>query len=340
MNINWQNFLTDKQATINDGIVQHFKPQDIEINYANNESIISDCSRLCFIEVTGDDANNFLQGQLSNDITHVDANHAQLSSYSNPKGRMFAIFTVFSFNDKLYLLTSADLKEPLLKRLRMFVMMAKVTFKDVSEQMVCFIAAGDKIKQLSDAPSESNAVVQHENYCVINNCAGLLYFGEAEALIKQWQTLNDNGFHPVGDQAGHLLSIKNALPAVYAASSETFIPQHTNLDNLDAINFKKGCYTGQEVIARLHYLAKQKRKMYLCSVTTKTAPQITDPLYKADEKSKQGSGNIVDVAPLGNNLYLFLAVLQIADLDKTLFINEVNGDLVTIEKQPYEVISK
>lgn len=333
MNNQWQKFLHDNNAQITDGIVQHFDDALAEIENANNHSVISDMSRNCYIEVTGDDTVSFLQGQLSNDISHVDDTHSQISSYSTPKGRMLGIFRIFRFDGKLYLLTSSDLKDNLLKRLRMFVMMAKITFTDVSDQMVCFIGAGGLLKQNAD----TNEVNQHKQYCTIRTQAGLVYFGTVEALTAQWQALTALGFKPVGDNAGHLLAIKNAIPAVYSQSVEAFIPQHTNLDNLDAINFKKGCYTGQEIIARLHYLGKQKRKMYLCSVTTKTAPKIKDALYKTDEKSKQGSGNIVDVAWLGKDDYLFLAVLQIASIDTDMFVNEVNGDKIKVEQQPYAV---
>jgi len=335
MNTNWKGFLASNNATINDGLVTAFKSDESDVNSALTQSIIADQSAQCYIEVSGEDATLFLQGQLSNDINLVDEAHTQLSSYSTPKGRMLAIFKIFSFQDKYYLLTSHALKESLIKRLRMFVMMSKVDIVDASDHFVSFSITGDKTTTLDAIPSKENSVIQNKNYCIINSHHQIQYFGLFESLSPIWTDLVNKGFIPVGQNAWHITTLKQGIPAIYPQSSEAFIPQHTNLDNIDAINFKKGCYTGQEVIARLHYLGKQKRKMYLCSVTSKNKPQINDALVAEAEKSKQGTGNIVDVASLGADKYLILAILNNESLESNIFLKGSDTSKIQIEAQPY-----
>ncbi len=339
MNNQWHDFLQTQGAVVDNDTVKSFADTEKEREAVLNQSIIADLSQLALIEVSGEDAASFLQGQFSNDIHLVTENQAQLSSYSTPKGRMLAIFRIFLFAGKYYLITTKEIKDALIKRLRMFVLMSKVVIEDTGNKLVFFGIHGDLCQQLDNIPKENHQVVQQQGYCIIRAENRLLYAGNVEALIPVWTNLVNQGFQPVAYPAWHITDIQQGIPAIYQNTSEMFIPQMLNLDILNGINFKKGCYTGQEVVARLHYLGKQKRKMYLASVETDSPPVPGDELFAENESSQQGTGNIVDVAQIAANQYLMLVMIQIEALEKKIHLNNPDGAILTIEQLPYPIQS-
>ena len=336
MNKQWHDFRQTQGALINNDQVSNFSDIEKEREAVLKQSVIADLSNQALIEVSGDDAQSFLQGQFSNDINLVTEQQAQLSSYSTPKGRMLAIFRIFMFEGNYYLITSQDIKDALIKRLRMFVLMSKVKIEDATDKLVMFGIHGDLCQQLENMPKANHQLIQQKDYCIIHAETRLLYIGYADALIPLWTKLVKQGFQPVAYQAWHITDIQQGIPAIYQSTSEMFIPQMLNLDILDGINFKKGCYTGQEVVARLHYLGKQKRKMYLASVESDIVPAPGDELFAENESSQQGTGNIVDIAQIASNQYLLLVMVQIEALDKQIHLKDPNGAILSIKQLPYQ----
>jgi folate-binding protein YgfZ len=161
-------------------------------------------------------------------------------------------------------------------------------------------------------------------------------FGDLDNCKKLWEAVNVNGA-PVGATAWSWLDIRAGIPSIGEETSEAFVPQMVNMQLINGVSFKKGCYTGQEIVARMQYLGKLKRRMYLAHIETDSVPAAGDNLYSPDSSSGQGSGNIVNaqVAPDGG--YDVLAVVEINSQKKgKVHLGSIKGPLLEFIHLPYE----
>ncbi len=218
----------------------------------------------------GKDAETFLQGQLSNDLRELTPDRAQLSSYSSPKGRVLAVFTLMRTLDNIWLETQNSLLETTLKRLRMFVLRSKLTLENADTRFAALGLAGPNacallaeiglpIPELDWACAEAAGIV-------VLRCPGVsarfTLHGDAVDLQATWERLGAQA-RPVGTQAWRLLDLLAGLPAIRPETADRHVAQMLNLDTLSGISFTKGCYPGQEIVARLHYLGNLKRRLFL-----------------------------------------------------------------------------
>ncbi len=277
---------------------------------------LADLSHIGLIRVSGEDMRDFLQGQLTNDITKVDATHSQLSAYCSPKGRMLASFRILERDGDLLLMIPGERLAATLQRLRMFVLRSRVTLEDVSDRLARIELAGDCAADLLpiDPPAEDNGVRTLDGYTVIRVPGDRPRFqviGEPEAMQALWEEARDSA-RPVSATAWALLDIRAGIPTVYEATVEAFVPQMANLQAVDGVSFTKGCYTGQEIVARMQYLGKLKRRMYRVQVDTDHPPAPGEGLFSPHSASGQGTGRIVSSAPSPEGGYEALAVIEIA----------------------------
>ena len=344
MNSEWQNFLEQQGATITEGEVRDYGDRAAELKQAAEGDSLCDLSHEALIRASGDDASSFLQGQLTNDVRNVSATRHQLSSYCNPKGRMLALFRLFMHDEAYNLQLPASLLAPTLKRLQMFVLMAKVQLEDAGDTLSRFALAGptaEKLlqKHLAAAPREEGEALSADGITVLR-IAGrqprFILHGPLTAMQSLWQSLRDDGAAPVGAEAGRLLDIHAGLPAVYPETSEAFVPQMVNLQLVGGVSFKKGCYTGQEVVARMQYLGKLKRRMYLAHVDSEQPPRPGDELTSPHSASGQGAGKVVSAAQAPQGGYDLLCVIEIAAADSgEVYLGEIGGAALTIDSLPY-----
>ena len=347
MNTDWNTFLQQAGAAIIDGGVEgrvrdFGQPLD-EFQALDSGNILADVSHIGLIAVQGADAATFLQGQLTNDIREVSATHSQISAYCSPKGRMLACMRIFMRNDIYYLSLPRDILDATLQRLRMFVLRAKVTLTDASDTLVYVGYAGEQAVTtlttiLGTVPANINDVIYINGLSVLR-LPGLSprfgIIGEVGAVQALWNTLHASA-RPVGAGAWDLLDIRAGIPIVYSATRDTFIPQMTNLDTLDGISFKKGCYTGQEIVARMHYLGTLKRRMFLAKIAMETPPQPGDALYVSGTENLQSIGNIVTAQPSPQGGYETLAVVEIKSADAgQIHLRDVTGPTLTFAPLPY-----
>jgi len=342
MSNNWINFLEQNGATFNSEREVTFKN-----THSSNDLFITDLSWLGTIAVTGNDSKTFLQGQLTNDINNITPSHYQLSGLCTPKGRLKALFSIFSNNENntLYLQLPYPLLEETLKRLKMFVMMSKVELSDVSDDLIKIGIYGDKaeqhLKEYGFTIPEQSGRVSHYNEMQLirlqDNNTRFECVGDNEAIQKLWTSLYSHAQCSNTEQ-WKLLDIAAGLPNIYSRSKELFIPQMLNLQVLDGINFKKGCYTGQEIVARMQYLGKLKRRMYRIQSQSKTLPLVGDKLYSEFIKSGQGTGNIVDAQYSASGGIDCLAVISNEAVEKEdVFLDEALQNKATIVDIPYSV---
>ncbi len=277
---------------------------------------LNDLSHFGLIRVEGDDAEQFLQGQLTNDMREVSDGHSNLAGWCSAKGRMLANFRCFRHDGAYYLQTPQENLPAVLKRLGMYVLMSKVTLSDASDELMRLGLTGDCAISLlqsrfPEIPEAANAVAQQSGGCLIRLPGETPRFellGPADALIAFWREAQDRAVR-LGEDFWALQEIRAGVPTIYAATSEAFVPQMTNMQLVDGVSFTKGCYTGQEVVARMQYLGKLKRRMYLAHVMSDTQPRPGDDLYSPGSTSGQGTGKVVDARP-ANGGYDLLAVIE------------------------------
>ncbi|MGA7799905.1 MAG: folate-binding protein YgfZ [Gammaproteobacteria bacterium] len=343
MKAEWKEFLENTGAELCDGEVATYGNPEQELSIALTGNVFADLSHQGLIAVHGADAQAFLQGQVSSDIRQVDDRHSQLSSYCSPKGRMLASFRVFQRGDTYYLRMPALLLDATLKRLRMFVLRAQVTLDDASNSFVQIGVTGPGAAEqlegfFGSAPGAVDEAVQAKDCTLIRVAGGhprFEVYGPLEAMRKLWETLNVRSA-PIGSTAWALLDIMAGIPVIYPATADAFVPQMANMQLVGALNFKKGCYPGQEVVARTQYLGKLKRRMYLGRVRSEQMPAPGDELFARGGGQEQNVGRIVDARPHPDGGYALLAVVQIASAEgDSLHYGALDGPAVELQPLPY-----
>ena len=287
MQAQWRDFLLDAGAEFIDERVASFGNPEREKRMSTQGGVLCDLSHLGLIAATGAEAGAFLQSQLTHDITQVDDRRSQLSAYLNPKGRMLALFRVFKRGDLYYLALPRELAEETLQRLRRFVLRAKVTLEDVSDALVHIgysdpHAEAELTAALGCVPAEVDQAIEQSELTVIR-VPGVQprfeVFGELEAVNRLWSALNVHAA-PVGAASWTLLEILAGVPSVFPETREAFIPQMCNLDLINGVSFTKGCYPGQEIVARTRYLGQVKRRMYRVHINTDAPLRPGTSLYR------------------------------------------------------------
>ncbi len=305
-----------------------------------NDNFLADLSTTGLISVTGEDAISFLQGQVTNDVNAISAAHSHYSGYCNPKGRLLALFFIFRHQDKLYLSLDAGLVPSIQKRLQMYIMRAKVTLTDEQANIACLGVAGDTAAQQLQTlyptiPTEDYAIIQHDDVTIIRMPTikpAFQIITNVENREAVFETLSQV-FTSTDKAAWQHLETLSGIPEIVEATQEAFVPQMINLDALGGINFKKGCYTGQEIVARTHYLGKVKRRTLLGKIkaSTEKTPVAGDPV---SDMAQQNVGQVVRTTPGRNGDYFVLFECRLDSLDTPI---QWERDTIAIQPMPYEL---
>ena len=222
------------------------------------------------LALEGEDAVSFIHGQLSNDIEHLGSSQARLAAYCNPQGRMLALFHAWKSSGKVWLTVPLDILPALQKRLQMYVLRAKVTLSDESGNMAILGIGGEKggealSKWFETLPSEPFGKTENE-FGVLVRVADAFGFPRYLLTIaeKRLQVESElSSTLSVCDESGWTMGdIKAGVPQITLPVQDRFIPQMVNLEQAGGLSFKKGCYPGQEVIARSQYKGTVKRRMF------------------------------------------------------------------------------
>ena len=341
----WQQFLqssSDKTVILNHQVVS-FGDQIQELQATANDTVICDLSHLGMLQLEGADTLTFLQGQVTNDIKLLTEHNAHYTGYCNPKGRLLALFLAFSHHDHVHLQLPKELVESIAKRLKMYVMRSKVSIEDVSTSIIKIGINGPNAAKLlqpffTEVPEQDYQLVSFENAALLKlpgTTARYEVFTNLENAMVFWNALKLHA-KPVGAACWEWLEIQAGIPEVTLSTQEEFVPQMLNLDALNAINYKKGCYTGQEIVARTHYLGKVKRRTQLghiaYSAPSESAPKTGDDIL---DNNKQVIGKIVRCAPSIEAGFDVLAECRLENLEQEgIFWNDI---ALTIKALPYEL---
>ena len=334
----WKNFLQSQGAVIENATVLHYGDPVAERMASVDGTIVADLSQLGVIAFHGDDTVPFLQGQLTNDLRGLNAESAQWNGYCSPKGRLLGNFLMWRQGADYCLQLSGDILPGLLKRLSMFVLRAKVQGRDASAETVRLVVAGKAaLASVNAAMGEVPASAMHS---VATAAGQVIRVGDDKFVLSiapehapaVWQTLCQSAT-PVGAPVWDWLRLNAGIPMIVTATQEQFVPQMVNLEVIGGVSFQKGCYPGQEIVARSQYLGKLKRRMFLAHVDAEAAPG--DNLYSADIEG-QATGMVVNAAPAPSGGFDVLAVAQVESANtQTLHLKAADGAALRLKPLPY-----
>lgn len=335
----WLQHLQQDGAVIENGNVSNFGNPAAELAATDTSDIVADLTHFALIRFSGEEAQKFLHGQLSNSVEKLAASQAQYTSYNSPKGRMIASMLLYRAGDDYLMLLPAALRESVQKRLTMFVMRAKVKVSDATGEFACLGVAGKqaalKLKTLLGvAPGDVMQASVNENVQVIKLSTERFLLLAKQPAQSLWDALK-SPFKPVGVEAWNLLDIRAGIAWITPATQEQFVAQMANYELIGGVDFKKGCYPGQEIVARTQYLGKLKRRMY--HVHVDGTLNAGDELFSKDFDG-QASGMVVNAAtsPLGT--CEALAVIQIdSAASQTIHAKSIDGAIVKMLALPYPI---
>jgi tRNA-modifying protein YgfZ len=311
MNTNWIEFLKTAGAVLEGSTICHFGNPAAERQAAASGSIVADLSYLGVLAFAGEDAQSFLQGQLTNDLRPLTRDQNQYSGYCNPKGRLLASFLVWGEQGNYFLQLPAALLPTIQKRLSMFILRAKVKAIDASDASIRLgvqgAAAAEVLRQWWPQLPGVHATA-HSRHGLLLGLPGDRYelLTDPALAPELWRALTQVA-QPAGAETWTWLEIMNGIPIILPATQEAFVPQMVNFDAIQAVNFKKGCYPGQEIVARSQYLGTLKRRMYHLQGDGQP-PAAGEDVYNAQD---QAVGTIVNAAPASAGGFDALAVLMI-----------------------------
>ncbi len=318
MTSDWKSFLESQGAVFANNRVQDFGHAPEERRAAAQGTVLADLSDIALIRARGADVQTFLNGQFSNDLKQLDTAHSQLAAWCSPKGRMLAIFRIARRGDDYLLQLPVALQTEMLKRLRMYVLRAKVTLDSMDEELRAIGLSGPAAEKI--LTTYAGLLPEGENSCTTQGDLTILrlpgiyprfeIIAPVPAARKLWEYLKTEATM-TGPGIWAWLDIMAGIPTVLPPTSEAFVPQMTNLELVGGVNFKKGCYPGQEIVARMQYLGKLKQRMYRAHVIADHVPQPGDAIY-APNFPGQSAGTVVDAQPSPDAGYDLLAVIQIS----------------------------
>lgn len=298
---------------------EFLRGQDVGATQADLEAardglVVADLSHWGLIGFSGEEAQTFLHGQITNDLRTLGPDKAVFAAYCSAKGRMLANFLVFKRGDDILLMLPEGLSETIRKRLTMFILRSKVKARDAGGEWVRLGLSGpDAEALLAEAigatPGPDIMAMAHTDaaFAVRLGPSRFDLFVAPEQARAVWQTLAAKA-RPVGAAAWDWLMVAAGIPAILPETQDQFVPQMANMVELGGVNFQKGCYPGQEIVARSQYLGTQKRRMYLAHVAVEAKPG--DPVY-SPTLAGQSAGQVVNAAAAPGGGSDLLAVLRI-----------------------------
>jgi folate-binding protein YgfZ len=311
MNELWKQELTARGARFDAGVVLDFGEPGAEreaLAAATTLHPIADG----LLWVQGRDARTFLNSQLTADVQSLPAARAQYAAYCTPKGRILATLLVISTDGGFLLQLAPELAEPIATRLRKYVLRSAVQLTDVSGELVLIGIGGPGARQLvagviEPPPSEVLGLRVHEGVTAVALEQGCFeVVAPTSRATAIWDALA-RGARPGGDSGWRWRRIQAGIPWVTAPTQEMFVPQMANLEQIGAISFTKGCYPGQEIVARAQYRGEVKRRLFRGH--TGGAASAGQPLF-AQADAAQPVGHVTNAAPAPDSQVALLAVVQ------------------------------
>jgi tRNA-modifying protein YgfZ len=290
----------------------------------------------------GPDAAAFLHGQFSTDVAGMAAGAAGWTSYNSPKGRMLATMLLWRADaDSFRAFVAADVAAPLAKRLAMFVLRAKVSVADLTGQGQTLGIAGpgaaDAVRAALGVVPAPGHGARAGDACAVAAPDGRYFVHAPEARARDIAAALAALADAIAPDAWHRLGIRAGVPAVTRATQDLFVPQSANWDLVGGVNFRKGCYPGQEIVARMQYLGRLKERLFAFHVAA-PPPSPATPVY-SPVFGEQACGTVVNAAssPEGGSDLLAVVQWAAATADDALHLGAPDGPPLAARALPYAV---
>jgi hypothetical protein len=302
-----------------------------------SSSAIISLSHLGLIACSGQDASKFLQGQFTCDVRTITASYSTMGCYCDQKGRILASFRIILSDEIYYLTLPTALIQSTLTELKKFALFSKVNLMDVSVDFRQIGLVGDLVesfllKKFGSVPKQENETIIVDDYIIVCLSKTQIRFLviSSNAQIKSLEDELQLFAATSNENAWNLLDIQHGLARIYPETIGTFTPHDLNFPNIGAVSFTKGCYRGQEIVARMQYLGKLKRHLSHAMVTTDSTPV---PGMKLLTSAQQNVGEVVMAAELEKNHYELLVVInETAEKSEKVFLDSLTAQLQFVGK--------
>ena len=277
------------------------------------------------IKITGKDAASFLQGQFSNDIQELDGKNYQISSYSTNQGKVLGIFIILKKGDDYIMLITTQIADKIIDKLNMYKLASDVNVA-LDDNMSIYSTINDV--KINAFDKNENFQIKHEdNFIILNNCHGQLLsyiyvtFEKDKGIKKVIENYQRSDFSII-----RLVDMLKGIHHLNSYTFEKFIPQNLNMSAEMGINFKKGCYIGQEIIARTHYLGKVKKNIAVIE---------TDNVFKNSDKINNQDNEVVgevidDIFSMNKKINLYMIMIREVNRSDSIYINGNQVQLIEI----------
>ena len=305
---------------------------------------VTQLDHLGVIRVTGADAASFLQGQLTNDVALLGMNESRLAAFCSAKGRMQASFIIYKrpsadtaqTTPDIYMVCSRDILTPTLKRLSMFVMRAKAKLTDVTAEFNIFGLTGNAITSI--APQAINTPAT-----AIFNTSIVIALHPALGQSRAWCITPVGDAAPAGEtlaaELWHWGEVHAGIATITLSIVEAFVPQMLNYESVGGVNFKKGCYPGQEVVARSQFRGTLKRRAYVVQIDAAEVQPLVGQEIFHDSDTEQPCGMVAQVATNPDGGYSAIVSMQVsASVGGKLTLGSASGASITLLPLPYPLL--
>jgi len=307
---------------------------------ARDGTIACDLSHNALLEIAGDDATAFLHGQFTNDVESLPVGAAQWNGWCSAKGRLLATFLLVRTETGYLMMLPATIAPGVAKRLGMFVLRSRVKIRDVSADLARIglagkVAASVAARHWGHTPDPMRSVESKGSRCVALDASRFVVLAPMADAQEALEVFSENVTR-AGAEAWEWTMIAAGVPTIVTETQEAFVPQMANLELIGGVSFKKGCYPGQEIVARTQYRGILKRRMALAHIgadaATKPAPGMA--VYST-AFGEQAAGEIANAAPAPEGGTDFLVVAQVESLrQRDLHLDSASGPAIEIRSHP------
>jgi folate-binding protein YgfZ len=295
-------------------------------------------------QASGEEAAHFLHNQLTNDVEHLPSSEARLAGYCSPKGRLLASILMWRTEPSIFLQMPREIQPAVQKRLQMFVLRSKVKLADVSDQFAILGLSGDEAASalahwFDVLPSSPQAKTDSPSGTLVrvNDADGApryMWIAPVEVAEQAWPGLTQT-LVPRASSAWRLGDIRAGIPQIVRATQEQFVPQMVNFEIVGGVNFKKGCYPGQEIVARSQYLGKLKRRTMRATISTQEPVHAGAEIFSSTDP-EQPCGAIVNAEATSDGHTECLVEIKLGMLDEgSIHLGSANGPALAFQPLPY-----
>ena len=325
-----------------------------ELIEARDGAIICDLSDAYgLLQIDGEDAETFLHAQLSSDVSALRPDQAQLSTYNSPKGRVLATLLLWRAEQGFLVQLPAAVEEPVRRRLSMYILRSKVRIRSAKDRLIAIGVGGPHAAHLLNAanigaPREPRGVLREERVHLANQPLTIDYIvrhaddryqlliSDEEKAIAVWHALHGHGAQTARAAAWRWLTLSAGVAEIGADTQDQFVAQMLNYELIGGISFSKGCYPGQEIIARTQYRGSIKRRTLLAHVDDATEPAPGDSIF-GEAGDAQAIGTVVNCAPSPQGGFDMLVSVHMELAGGRLHLGKSDGPLVAPLRMPYSI---